>query len=206
MRTLSFAARFALIATTLFALYAYPYRPGGTAAVLFEEYLEAYARLAGGVLAFFDPSIVVRGATIMGEVSLLIVKSCDAMEAKLLFASAILAYPGQWRRRLLSLVCGLAGLVSLNVVRIGTLYAILKQRSSWFDVFHIEIWPLVMIAAVGALFWLATRFVERGGDTKLKDARGAANASVAIENDLDDRQTADRTSSSENRLRGNEPG
>ena len=150
-----FAVRFALIAGALFALYGCPYAENGISETWFTRYLSAYASLAGGVLSLFEPGVSVSGTQIVGRTALQIVKNCDALEINALFASAILAFPGPWRRRSIALVSGIAVLVVANVTRICSLYYLNLYSTSAFEFFHLELWPLVLvvITALNFLGW-----------------------------------------------------
>lgn len=149
---LRFALTFIVVAGVLFSLYSFPYRPDGTAERWFHKYLAAYAHLAGAVLSVFDRAVRVNGTVIDGRFSLNIVKSCDAMEANLLFVAAIFAWPARWRRKLTAAVLGVIALVGVNVIRICTLYAIGVHFPTAFEFFHIEFWPLLIIAVAMAEF------------------------------------------------------
>ena len=75
-------------------------------------------------------------------------KNCDAMEANILFVSAVLALPAsRWTRRIAGVLAGLLLLVAVNVSRICTLYFIGLRYPNAFEVFHLELWPLALILA-----------------------------------------------------------
>ena len=157
-----FAITFVVVATGLFGLYAFPYRDAGLSETWFQRYLSGYARLAGGVLALFDPAVTVAGNAINGRYALRIVKTCDAMEANLLFLAAISAYPARWLHKLMAAGLGLATLVAINVLRICSLYFIGLRWPARFDFFHTELWPLLLVATTAGLFavwvsWLTRR-------------------------------------------------
>lgn len=158
---LRFALTFVAVAATLFALYSFPYQESGISERWFRAYLAGYARLAGTVLAVFDPQVKVEGTVIDGRFTLNIVKSCDAMEASLLFVAAILAWPGRWRRKALAIGVGVGGLALLNVARICSLYAVGVHLPSTFELFHIEVWPSLLILATIANFVFWARWLRR---------------------------------------------
>jgi exosortase/archaeosortase family protein len=157
---LGFAARFAIIALVLFALYGFPYAQYGMSQAWLDVYLGSYARAVGWVLGLFEDNMSVVGTSIFGKASLQIVRSCDAMEIKILLAAAILAFPGKARKKALALALGLAGVAVLNVTRIVTLYYVLLGRQGSFEFLHLELWPLVMVIAAASLFIGVTRFLR----------------------------------------------
>jgi exosortase/archaeosortase family protein len=153
-----FGLTFAIVGGVLSFAYYYPYRPGSAADVLLAKYLQAYAHCAGAVLARFDSSVSVTGIDVGGRFPLRITRDCDGMQINILFAAAILAFPASWRQRALGLGLGLAALLTLNVVRLCTLYFVGVFWPSGFDFAHRELWPMLFIvAAMGAFIgWAGT--------------------------------------------------
>jgi len=159
---LRFALTFLLAAGALFAIYSFPYQENGISESWFHRYLAGYAQLAGSVLGLFDGQVHVEGTVIDGRFSLNIVKSCDAMEASLLFLAAIVAWPGAWRRKILAAAVGLVALTLLNVVRICSLYAVGIHFPRAFELLHVEIWPLLLILATIGNFIVWARWMRPG--------------------------------------------
>lgn len=141
-------------------LYAYPYPPQSFADRLFEAYLDGYAHLVAFTLRLVEPGVRAHEAAIFGRTTLRIVKSCDAMEAKLLLASALAAFPGVWWRKLAAIVVGILAMTVVNVTRIAMLYYLRLFWETSFEVFHVEILPLFMILSAGALFLASVRFLH----------------------------------------------
>lgn len=165
-----FAITFAAIAGAFFVVYTFPYTQVGLSERWFDSYLGGYARLAGNVLSWFDPAVTVHQRDILGRFNLRIVKNCDAMEANILYASAVLAFPVALRARLVGVAGGIALLVALNVARICTLYYVGILVPQAFPFFHLELWPLLLIAAGAAIFLLWATHVSRGAARLSADA------------------------------------
>jgi exosortase/archaeosortase family protein len=172
-RAVRYLARFALFATVLLASYYFPYDPHGIPAAFLRLYLASYAHLAGGALALLDPSVRVRGADIVGRYSLTFAMNCDAMDVYILFASALLAFPAGVRARLVGLGSGLVALVTLNVLRIVSLYFIGVHFPGAFDFCHMDAWPLLIVVSTCAGFFLWIRWSRALGPGAL-DARSEA--------------------------------
>jgi exosortase H (IPTLxxWG-CTERM-specific) len=147
-----FAVIFLIVAAVLFVAYSFPYQENGISERWFQRYLSAYARLAGFVLGFFDRQVSVAGNVISGHMSLKIVKSCDAMEANLLFVAAVAAWPARWHRKLVAGAVGLVVLVVVNVVRICSLYFVGARFPAAFEFLHIDLWPFLIIVVAIAQF------------------------------------------------------
>lgn len=143
---LRFAIVYLAIAAVLFSIYGFPFELFGARSDWLAGYLRMYAGLAGSALHVFDPAVAVTGDRIDGRFSLQIVRNCDAIEVNILFVSAILAFPAQWKRRAMALIAGLAVLVVANIARICILYYVGVYRPTWFATAHEEILPLVLIA------------------------------------------------------------
>ncbi len=81
--------------------------------------------------------------------------ACSGADVMALCAGAILAYPATWPKRTVGLAGGIALILALNTVRIGTLGAA-AALTSWFSVLHLYIWPaLLTLATAGYVFtWM----------------------------------------------------
>jgi exosortase/archaeosortase family protein len=156
-----FAAGFVLVAGALFALYTFPYAENAISERWFDDYLAFYARAAGLALRQLDSAVSVSGSDILGRYPLRIVKNCDAIEVNILFVSAVLAFPTRWRRRALGLLLGLPALVALNITRICSLYFIGVSAPDSFELFHLEVWPLVLVGCAALLFLSWANWSER---------------------------------------------
>jgi exosortase H (IPTLxxWG-CTERM-specific) len=172
-----FAATFLLVAGSLSLLYAYAYPPGSLVERALERYLAGYARAAGALLALFDPAVHVSGSSILGRFPLRIVKDCDAMEIKILFGAAVLAFPSDWWRRALGLAAGITLLFVINLVRICSLYFIGIHAPSSFESAHREVWPLLMVALAAASFLIWVRWAtHHESETRAGTAQSVASA------------------------------
>lgn len=85
--------------------------------------------------------------------------ACSGADALSLCAGAILAYPARWRIRLAGAAGGIALILALNTVRIGTLGQ--SAASPHFETLHLYLWPgLLTLAVAGYVFgWM--RFADR---------------------------------------------
>ncbi|HNW75088.1 MAG TPA: archaeosortase/exosortase family protein, partial [Bacteroidales bacterium] len=82
--------------------------------------------------------------------SISIARGCDAIEAMALFASALLAFPSGWIRKIAGLLIGLLILFSLNILRIVSLFLTGIHYPKAFEFMHVEFWQVAFILfAVG---------------------------------------------------------
>jgi exosortase/archaeosortase family protein len=160
--SLRFALSYAAVCGIFFGCYfvfTFPY--SGWPYRLFSGYLHLYARAAGTVLHAFDPLVSVSQNEIVGRTSLAIVRGCDGTEVLILFAAAVIAsHPHPWRLRLPGVIAGAAALSAANVARICCLYYVGFLAPSALDLWHLELWPLILSALAVALFVLWSRWAS----------------------------------------------
>jgi exosortase/archaeosortase family protein len=161
-RRVRFVVTFVVCAGILLALYSFPYAEDGLKERVFVGYLAAYARVTGAVLRLFDSGIHVVGREIVGKVSLVIAKNCDAMDINIVFAAAVLAFPARWKARLAGIAIGTGVLGVINVIRIATLYGVDARWPNLFEVVHAEVWPLLLVAIAVVMFLRWSRWAELG--------------------------------------------
>jgi exosortase/archaeosortase family protein len=155
-----FVATFLVLAGVGLGAYFFPYELVGIPVEgAFGAYLSGYARVTGIALHLVDPTVSVIHSTITGRFAMQIVRSCDAMEANILFASAVLAFPAPWTRKAIALPVGLFALVAANVARLSCLYFVGVYAPAHFDVAHYEIWPFAMVALATADFLACARWM-----------------------------------------------
>lgn len=157
----NFVLRFVAFALPMFAFYTFPYEENGVSEAWFTSYLSAYAQLAGGALSVVEPGIRVVGQDILGRYGLRIIRSCDAMEAVILFSAAVLAFPAPWRRRFIGLAVGTLAIITVNVLRICSLYYVGVYREAQFEFYHMEVWPLVLVGTAGLAFVIWSRWTQQ---------------------------------------------
>jgi exosortase/archaeosortase family protein len=158
---LRFAVVFSVLAVAVSFAYYFPYTAGGFVDAWMSSYLRAYVRCAGAVLSRLDSSVFVSGFDVHGRFPLRVTRDCDGMQVNILFASAVLAFPASWPRRLFGLTVGCALLVVLNLVRLCTLYFIGVYCPGVFDFAHRELWPLLLVAAALTAFVVWARWLQR---------------------------------------------
>jgi exosortase/archaeosortase family protein len=103
-----------------------------------------------------------RGAVVVDQ-------SCTGSDAMALCLGAIFAFPAAWRRRLVGAAIGLACIMAVNTVRIGSLSLVVADRGL-FDLLHVYVWPavIVLVAAAYVYIWM--------GSAVAADARAGARA------------------------------
>jgi exosortase/archaeosortase family protein len=109
----------------------------------------------GGVAArLFGPS------SLPVEVTL----ACSGADAIALCLAAVFAYPASWRMRVTGGVVGFALILSINIVRIGTLGRV-AASPTWFDALHVYVWPAVLMLAIAGYVFGWMRVADRSALT-----------------------------------------
>jgi exosortase H (IPTLxxWG-CTERM-specific) len=77
---------------------------------------------------------------------------CNGIEAMMLLAAAVLAFPATLRSRLFGLLAGCAAVQLLNLVRVASLVWVGEHHRALFDVAHVAVWQCVVILAAVSMF------------------------------------------------------
>jgi exosortase H (IPTLxxWG-CTERM-specific) len=87
---------------------------------------------------------------------------CNGVEAMILLAAAILAFPATLRSRLIGLAITSVAIQMVNVVRLSTLFWLGEHHRRIFDFFHVAVWQsLVILAAISMFVLWSWKFAER---------------------------------------------
>ena len=86
--------------------------------------------------------------------------ACSGADATALCLAAVIAYPATWRMRLAGGGAGLALILSLNTLRIGTLGRAVASPA-WFNTLHVYVWPAVLTLAIAGYVFGWMRFADR---------------------------------------------
>ena len=157
-----FLAIFSVLALMLFAA---ELTPAGQAWVV-APWTEAVARAAALLLTSFDESVVASGRMLIDRWTgrgVSIEAGCNGLEAIIVLAAAMLAFPASWPHRAGGIALGGAAVQLLNLLRIATLYYLARWSTPLFEWAHLYLWqPLIMVdVLVVWLVWL--RWVRSDG-------------------------------------------
>jgi len=158
---LRFLALFLAIALSLFAAELMP--PAQRWVV--EPWTEAVARVSAAAITTFDASVVASGRQLLDSLTgrgVSIEAGCNGLEAMILLAAAMLAFPAPWGRRLVGIALGGIAIQALNIVRIVSLFYLSRWSAPWFEWAHLYLWqPLIMVDVL--VVWLVWLRWARGG-------------------------------------------
>jgi exosortase H (IPTLxxWG-CTERM-specific) len=115
------------------------------------------------VLRVIREPIVVAGTVIRTSNFALDVRNgCNAVEAMMLLAAAMIAFPATLRSRLTGLLAASVAIQLLNLVRVSSLVWLGQHHRKLFDVVHVAVWQTVVIlAAVTMFIFWSLKFAKR---------------------------------------------
>ena len=153
--------RFAFVfAAIVLALFTAELTPPGQRFVV-EPWTALVARTATSAMKTFDPGVVADGSTITqpsNGFAVTILAGCNGIEAMIILAAALLAYPAPLKHKVLGLAAGIAAIQVLNLVRIVSLFYIGQWNRDVFEWAHLYAWQVLIMldALVVWLLWLKT--------------------------------------------------
>ena len=157
---LRFLLIFLLILGSLFALELTP--PGQA---LVHPWTASLASFSASLITLFDPKIITYGNVIQSQSNgfgVAIEAGCNAVEACIVLAAAILAFPAPWQHKLLGLTIGMIAVQVANILRIISLFYLGQWRMEAFEFAHLYLWQgLIMLdVLVVWLIWIRAMPVQ----------------------------------------------
>lgn len=86
---------------------------------------------------------------------------CNGVEAVMVLAAAMLAFPATLRSRLTGLLAGSVAIEILNLVRVSSLVWLGEYHRELFDFIHVGVWQsIVILAAVSMFVYWSRKFAQ----------------------------------------------
>jgi exosortase H (IPTLxxWG-CTERM-specific) len=88
---------------------------------------------------------------------------CNGVWATIIFVSAVLAFPSTLLAKVVGVVAGFCAIFAINLVRVVSLYYVVRYYPKAFEGAHVYVWQTIVIAAA-VLLWLfwAQRAIPAG--------------------------------------------
>lgn len=96
--------------------------------------------IAGGAASASGQQLSLRG-----QCAVTVSNGCNAVEASLVLAAAILAFPAPFGQRLLGTAIGVGIVQAVNLLRIISLLYLSCWSARWFEFFHWYLWDAVIM-------------------------------------------------------------
>lgn len=151
---------FTLFVVILLALFAVELTPPAQSAVVI-PWTDALALISARLVTVFDPHVVAFGQTLQSTrngFAISIEAGCNGVEAAIILAAAMLAFPASWKQRAAGIAAGLVAIQALNVVRVISLFYLGQWNLRAFEWAHLYLWQaLIMLdVLVVWLLWMRT--------------------------------------------------
>lgn len=101
----------------------------------------------------------------LNQFALQIANGCSGIEATILLAAGMVAFPATWRERALGWAAGTTAIMALNVVRIISLYYIGQHSMEWFDWAHLYAWDVLIMLDGMVVFFFWIRWLPSAGQS-----------------------------------------
>src|SRR5512140_2250987 len=147
-----FTAVFVLLLAASFALELTP----PVQAALVVPWTEGLARVSAALVTLFDPNVAVFGRVLQSTrnaFGVSIEAGCNGVEAALILACAMIAFPAPWKYRLVGIAIGLVAVQALNVLRVITLFYVGQWNERAFEWAHLYLWQALVMLDV-LIVWL----------------------------------------------------
>lgn len=126
-------------------------------------FTEVVSHGAAGLLSIFEGGVVAVGTVMRSSRFALDVRNgCNGVEAVILLAAAIFAFPATLRSRLIGVSVASVAIQLLNLVRLSSLFWLGEHYRRIFDFFHVAVWQaLVILAAISIFILWSWKFAEK---------------------------------------------
>lgn len=106
---------------------------------------------------------VVKAGTVLRAASFAVdVKNgCNGLEAVIILAAAVVAFPATLRQRLIGVAAGFIVIQVLNLVRVVSLFWLGVHRPAIFELFHAAVWQTALILVAVGLFVFWSRGIAK---------------------------------------------
>jgi exosortase H (IPTLxxWG-CTERM-specific) len=122
---------------------------------LIEPWTVANASAAAGLTRLFGMDAGADGMTLTsGTATLSVKKGCNGVEAVIILASAVLAFPAPWGRRVLGLLLGAVAVFGFNILRLVNLLVVAVHFPDQLELFHVYIWQTLIVLIAFGIFIL----------------------------------------------------
>lgn len=112
------------------------------------------AELDYQLLSLFSNDVRIDGKTVrFGDFVVRIIDECTGIYEMLIFSAAVLAFPTNWRSKMIGLLGGCPLIYVFNVLRIAGLIVVGRYWHVAFDFMHLYFWQVTMIAMITSV-WL----------------------------------------------------
>jgi exosortase H (IPTLxxWG-CTERM-specific) len=153
-----FLVRFGAALVVLYLLVAI--RPSNDHLVV--PFTEGIVMVSAALLRALGEPVVTAGTVIRsGSFAVDVKNGCNGLEAAMILAAAVVAFPATLRQLLVGLAAGFLVIEALNLVRVASLFWLGVHRPAVFELFHAAVWQTALILVAVGLFVFWSREIAR---------------------------------------------
>lgn len=138
-----FCVIFFVLLIIITVVYSYS---GGITAELIMKLEVLTAIVTGFSLSLLGMSADVSGKIIsLSNFSIQVIGECTGLFEMLIFLAALIAYPANYKKKLLGILLGLPFIYLINIIRMVFISVVVNWRPETFDFLHVYFWQVAMI-------------------------------------------------------------
>jgi exosortase H (IPTLxxWG-CTERM-specific) len=122
------------------------------------------ASLSAAIILPFDASAIAYGKILQFKdtgFAVSIEAGCNGVEATIVLVAGVMAYPANWRARLVAIILGFFAIQVLNIARIISLFYLGNWNMEVFSWIHLYLWPSLIMLDVLIVFTVYLRYLSR---------------------------------------------
>ncbi|HWQ56647.1 MAG TPA: exosortase H [Bryobacteraceae bacterium] len=158
-RSRTFVALFAVAALAQFAiLLAAPVRP------FVDGFSGHLASVSARLIGAFGGTCIQRAAILSNPArgfALEVRDGCNGVNVVILLWAAIVAYPSNWKWKLIGLGAGLAAIQALNLLRLISLFYLGQYSMPVFEFAHLYLWETLIVIDAMVVFGIWSRRAQQ---------------------------------------------
>jgi exosortase H (IPTLxxWG-CTERM-specific) len=127
----------------------------------------ALAAISARLVMMVDPSVAAAGRVLHSTsngFAVSIEAGCNGVEATIVLAAAMFAFPAPWRAKVAGLAAGIVAVQALNVVRVISLFYLGQWDRQVFEWAHLYLWQALIMLDVLVVWLVWVRLLPRVGD------------------------------------------
>ena len=122
------------------------------------------AKASAIIARFFDPTIISYGKILQSShtgFSVSIESGCNGVEATIVLAGAMLAFPSTWKMKFWGILLGFVAVQAVNLLRVVTLFFVGEWNLKVFEFAHLYMWQALIMLDVLVVWLLWMRIVAK---------------------------------------------
>ena len=130
--------------------------------VAIQPWSELLANISATLMSPFDADVAHHGKILISKsmgFSVSIEAGCNGVEAAIILIAGMIAFPSQWKHKLIGIAIGIAAVQGVNLMRIISLYYLGKWNMSVFQFAHLYLWQALIMLDVLVVWMLWIRWI-----------------------------------------------